>query len=79
MGSRRYIDERCDLWQLGSGFRDQRGADGASGRTGRRSDEHFACPGSDSNRHLTVFETVASANWATGALCDGETSGLTRR
>ena len=39
----------------------------------------MVCPGSDSNRHLTVFETVASANWATGALCDGETSGLTRR
>ena len=24
-------------------------------------------PGSDLNRHWTVFETVASANWATGA------------
>lgn len=27
-------------------------------------------PGSDLNRHWTVFETVASANWATGA-CSG--------
>ena len=37
------------------------------------------CPGSDSNRHWTVFETVASADWATGAVCDCETSGLTHR
>ena len=27
----------------------------------------FWCPNSDSNRDWTVFETVASANWATGA------------
>ena len=35
-------------------------------------------PRSDSNRHWTVFETVASANWATGA-SDPNDSGRTLR
>lgn len=31
-------------------------------------------PRSDSNRHWTVFETVASANWATGACTTNDTA-----
>lgn len=36
-------------------------------------------PRSDSNRHWTVFETVASANWATGACTANDIARTLRR